>query len=63
MVQITCDKEVVAEFLRLMRRANIRQLEQEADPLALLADNPAVGGDRERLKTAHLETIAAQWRR
>lgn len=62
-VQIRCHREVEAAFLRLMRRANIPQMEANVDPIAVLPDNPAIGPDHDRLGMVHLETIAAQWRR
>lgn len=60
-VQISFDKDVEAEFLRLMGKANIRQLEHETDPRALLPDNRDTGGDQDKLTTAHLEMKTAQW--
>lgn len=45
-VQITCDQDVETKFLRRMRLANIKQMEQDTEPLYLLPENPASVRDR-----------------
>lgn len=60
-VQVTCDVDMEAEFLRLMRIAGIRKLEDNVDHLALVPDNPATHEERTKQTIAHLETSAAQW--
>lgn len=59
--QITCDTEMEADFLRLMRKARILILPQRVDPLELLPDNPATGTARKKVKLEHLVTIRSQW--
>lgn len=41
--QVTCDREVEGEFLRLLRCPKIIQLPDTEDPLELLTDNPREG--------------------
>lgn len=50
-------------MLRLIRRAGIRNLEENVYPLALLPDNPGTHEERKRQKIARLKTITAEWRR
>lgn len=61
-VQITCDMEVEAEFLRIMRKANIRALDENVDTLPLLPNNTVTNEERTRPTIAHLETIVSKRR-
>lgn len=47
--QMTCDVEVEAEFLRMMRTATIRIVGAEEEPLKLLQENHATYKARESL--------------
>lgn len=61
-VQVTCDTEVVVEFLRLMRRACIYILPPGVDPVDMLPYNAAKGEERISLLYEHLAAIHAQWK-
>lgn len=63
LVQMTCDIEMEAEFLRLMLRASIRMVDDNMDPDTPLPDNLVIGEEIWRQPIAHLETISAQGRR
>lgn len=59
-VQITCDEDVESNLLRLMRHANIRQLDQKYDMFTLLTEKTAIGTDMYKISTAHIEAITGQ---
>lgn len=59
-VQITCDRDVEAEFLRHTRRERIRILPPDVDRLELLPESLASGAEREKLTFHLLDTIMAK---
>lgn len=60
--QKTCDMEMEAEFLQLIRFANIKMLPGATDLFALLPDNPNSREERKRLEHDNLISTRSQWR-